>query len=91
MRAPPDASEPIDPNCGYWRKPWSVQVQSHWLEALFKIALSKPHVDSVAWHDLVDHDDIELPMKTMAVPTMMRSTPSEMWSPFRSRRRSQAP
>ena len=42
-------------DCGYWRKPWSQQVQSHWLAALFQIALSKPMVDSVAWDELVDH------------------------------------
>ncbi len=44
-----------DHGCGYWRKPWSQQVQSHWLAALFQIALSKPMVDSVAWDELVDH------------------------------------
>ena len=54
--------EPIDPDCGYWRKPWSPQVQSHWLEAIFQISLSKPHVDSIAWHDLVDHPEVELPL-----------------------------
>lgn len=50
-----------DLNSGYWRKPWSPQVQSHWLEAILQIGLSKPFVDSVVWSELVDHDEIELP------------------------------
>jgi hypothetical protein len=62
MITPRAAGEVVDDNCGYWRRPWSPQVQSHWLEALFQIALSKPYVDSVAWHDLIDHPDIELPL-----------------------------
>ncbi len=47
---------PPDGNSGYWRKPWSPLVQSHWLEAFYHIALSKPYIDSVAWLDLADHD-----------------------------------
>ncbi len=43
--------------CGYWRKPWTAVVQSHWLEAFYHIALSKPYIDSVAWLDLADHED----------------------------------
>lgn len=39
---------------GYWRKPWSSMVQSHWLEAVFQIALSKPFVEAVAWDALID-------------------------------------
>ena len=27
-----------------------------------QIALSKPFVDSVAWHDLLDSEDVELPL-----------------------------
>ena len=57
-----NGDSPPDVNSGFWHKPWSPQVQSHWLEALFQIALSKPYVDSVAWGDLVDHADLELPL-----------------------------
>ena len=62
MTAAAGNDEPVDPNCGFWRKPWSPLVQSHWLEAVLKIALSKPFVESVAWHDLIDHRDSELPL-----------------------------
>ena len=51
-----------DTQGGYWREPWSEQSQGGWLEAVFKIALSKPFVDAVAWYELVDRPDIELPM-----------------------------
>ena len=61
MMEAPKSGEPVDNNSGFWRKPWSPQLQSHWLAALFQIALSKPFVDSVAWSELVDHNEIELP------------------------------
>lgn len=56
------SQEAIDPNCGTWRKPWSPVVQSHWLEAMYKIVISKPYVESIAWHELADHPDMELPL-----------------------------
>jgi hypothetical protein len=62
MILPPDTGEPVDPNCGAWRKPWSQGVQSHWLEAVLHIALSKPFIESVSWTELMDHPDIELPL-----------------------------
>lgn len=46
---------------GYWRKPWSQLVQAHWMEAVMKIALSKPFVEAAAWMDAVDHEDSEVP------------------------------
>ncbi|MEE9403786.1 MAG: endo-1,4-beta-xylanase [Algisphaera sp.] len=53
---------PIDPDCGYWRRPWSPTVQGHWLEAVLQIAMSKPFIEAVCWQDLQDHGDIDLPM-----------------------------
>lgn len=57
-----DSGEPVDPVSGHWRLPWSPNVQSHWLEAVMQVAASKPFVDSIAWQELVDHADIELPL-----------------------------
>jgi hypothetical protein len=51
----------FEPTGGYWRRPWSSLVQSSWAEAMFQIALSKPMVESVAWSDIIDHPDIEVP------------------------------
>jgi hypothetical protein len=62
--APANATGPDGkplPTAGYWRKPWSTLVQERWLEALYKVALSKPFVEAVAWHDLADHEDSDLP------------------------------
>ncbi len=53
--------DPPDDNSGHWRKPWSPLVQTHWLEAFYSVALSKPFVDSIAWLDLADHDEADLP------------------------------
>lgn len=64
-----------DPTGGYWRKPWSPQVQSHWLEAFYKVTLSKPFVESAAWLDLVDHDVSELPSGAL-VGADMRPKPA---------------
>ncbi|MEX0887476.1 MAG: endo-1,4-beta-xylanase [Phycisphaeraceae bacterium] len=62
MIADADASEPVDDNSGYWRRPWSGQVQGHWLEAVMQIALSKPGVEGVAWQELNDHRAMALPL-----------------------------
>lgn len=62
MIAPPERAEPVDANSGFWRRPWSEIVQSHWIEAVLQIAISKPFVEAVAWRDLVDHPHIELPL-----------------------------
>lgn len=70
MIAASDGDRPVDADSGYWRKPWSQQVQSHWLEALFKIVLSKPHVGSIGWHELVDHPNIELPLSGLVTEAM---------------------
>jgi hypothetical protein len=62
MIAAPESGEPVDPNSGYWRRPWSEVVQSHWLEAVFQIALSKPIVESITWQSLLDNPQIDLPL-----------------------------
>ncbi len=63
-------NHPPDSNSGHWRKPWSSLVQSHWLEAFYHIALSKPFIDSIAWVDLADHDKSELPHAGLAMPSL---------------------
>jgi hypothetical protein len=37
-------------------------VQSHWLEAVYQVAMSKPYVESMVWQDFVDHPQMELPL-----------------------------
>ncbi|MCX5660695.1 MAG: endo-1,4-beta-xylanase [Planctomycetota bacterium] len=61
---------PIDPHSGVWRKPWSPVVQSHWMEAVMEIALSKPFVESVAWQEFIDHTAIDLPLSGLVSETM---------------------
>jgi Glycosyl hydrolase family 10 len=53
---PSDASEGRqDPgSAGRWRRPWDPQLQAEWLEQVYRIALSKPFVESVAWANLAD-------------------------------------
>lgn len=54
--------EPVDENSGFWRRAWSPTVQSHWLAAMLQIAMSKPFVEGVAWNEIVDHENIQLPL-----------------------------
>jgi hypothetical protein len=53
---PGDLSEgKLDPAAaGRWRRPWDPQLQAEWMEAVYRIALSKPYVESIAWGDLAD-------------------------------------
>ncbi len=62
MIAEPGSDEPVDDRSGFWRRPWSPHVQSHWLEAMYQVAMSKPFVEAVLWEDLIDHSNIQLPL-----------------------------
>ncbi len=62
MIAARDTNNPVDANCGYWRSAWSQLVQARWMESVIQIALSKPFIDSIAWSEMVDHADPDLPL-----------------------------
>lgn len=47
-------SEPGDPEGGWWREPWTPETQGLWLARVFAMGMSKPFVESMFWHDLVD-------------------------------------
>ena len=42
---------------GCWHKNWDGEQQSKWIEAFYKVAISKPVVDTVTYSHLVDTDD----------------------------------
>lgn len=42
---------------GFWREPWTEEVQAQWIKDFYTIALSKPFVESVTWADLADRPD----------------------------------
>jgi hypothetical protein len=46
---------------GTWRKPWDEAVQSDWLDALFRVAISKPFVTAVTWRDFSDGQPHQVP------------------------------
>jgi len=48
----PSGGDPSRNGC--WREAWSEETQADWLEALYRIALSKPFVESVTWQTLAD-------------------------------------
>jgi len=39
---------------GVWRQPWDEVVQSDWLDAFYRVAISKPFVRSISWRDFTD-------------------------------------
>jgi hypothetical protein len=39
---------------GRWHKAWDPQLQAEWMDAVYKLAFSKPYVESVAWGNLAD-------------------------------------
>jgi hypothetical protein len=42
---------------GTWHQQWNQSRQAQWLEQFYKIALSKPFVDSVTYSNIVDTPD----------------------------------
>jgi hypothetical protein len=45
----------LDPaNAGRWHRPWDPQLQADWMDQVYRIALSKPYVESIAWGNLAD-------------------------------------
>jgi Glycosyl hydrolase family 10 len=53
---PADRSDgKIDPAAaGRWRRPWDADLQAEWMAAVYRLALSKPYVESIAWGELAD-------------------------------------
>jgi len=53
---PHDRSEgKLDPIlAGKWKRPWDSELQAEWLAAAYRIALSKPYIESIAWGNLAD-------------------------------------
>jgi len=43
-------------DAGYWHGVWDEQIQAEWLKQVYRIALSKPHVETVTWQDLIDNE-----------------------------------
>jgi hypothetical protein len=58
-RASPDLHDrsegKLDPIlAGKWKRPWDPELQADWLAAAYRIALSKPYIESIAWGNLAD-------------------------------------
>jgi hypothetical protein len=53
---PEDQSEgKLDPaQAGRWKRPWDAELQSEWIDSAYRIALSKPYIESIAWGNLAD-------------------------------------
>ncbi len=48
-------------SAGRWHAPWSQRLQAEWLQAFYRICMSKPYVESICWRDLGDDGPHYLP------------------------------
>jgi hypothetical protein len=39
---------------GRWHRPWDPTVQAEWMDAVYRLAMSKPFIESIAWGNLAD-------------------------------------
>lgn len=69
---------------GAWRRPWSEDVQAQWLRHFLTIALSKPFVESVSWHTLVDDDQGPIPNGGLLRPDLAAKPAYQQAAKFRS-------
>jgi len=49
------------PKAGLWHQHWNPRLQAEWLHAFYKIAISKPFVESICWRDLADYEGHYIP------------------------------
>ncbi len=49
------------PRAGQWHAPWSPRLQAEWLQAFYRIAISKPFVNTICWGSLADSPPHYLP------------------------------
>ena len=55
MVPPPDSLDGFPtPDPGAWWSPWNPSIQGDWLSAALSLAVTKPYIQSVCWHELSD-------------------------------------
>jgi GH35 family endo-1,4-beta-xylanase len=40
--------------CGWWHRPWDLEIQADWIEQFYTIAISKPAIGAVTWWSFSD-------------------------------------
>ena len=51
-----------DPSqAGQWHGTWSPRLQAEWLQGLYRVAISKPFVQSICWRDVVPAEGHAIP------------------------------
>lgn len=48
-------------DAGRWHADWSPRLQAEWLQAFYRVTISKPFVDTVCWRDISDGVEHYLP------------------------------
>lgn len=51
----------VEADGGWWRTHWNAEQQAEWAQRVFRLALSKPYVDSFFWSDLHDSPRADMP------------------------------
>lgn len=55
---------------GLWKKAWSPEIQSKWIEDFYKIVLGKPFIHSVTYTQLADSADMLVPGAGLLTETL---------------------
>ena len=71
----PDAAEPAAEDAGRWFRPWDRELQAAWLRDVYRLCISRPFVESVAWADLADSPRATMPGGGL-LDDMMQPKPS---------------
>jgi len=69
---------------GSWHGSWSESVQGEWLREFVQIALSKPFVDSFAWHHVADNAKRMVPFGGLLRPDFSPKPAFQQWLKLRS-------
>ena len=48
-----EGNAPVE-KAGHWHAGWSQRLQAEWLQAFYRVAISKPFVETVCWRELAD-------------------------------------
>jgi hypothetical protein len=83
LQVPSQPADAAGGAAGVWRKPWTEQLQSKWLEAVTDIALSKPFVEAICWHELSDTASRTMPFGGLIGADLTPKIGFKTWSSLR--------
>ncbi len=81
--AAPSLETPESASSGAWRKPWNETVQAKWLQMVTNVALSKPFVEALCWHNLADPAEGGIPASGLIGSDFAPKAAFQTWTKMR--------